>query len=102
MVLPFLIYAVTTSLMTSIGEAGDTLPFEPEFSGSLLKRVNGKTYQAQVFGKGIGLGWNINMPFELSSAFQHLKLSDWISVSDGMSCLNRSISWSCLSWTVPY
>ena len=52
MVLPFLIYAVTTSLMTSIGEAGDTLPFEPEFSGSLLKRVNGKTYQAQVFGKG--------------------------------------------------
>ena len=52
MVLPFLIYAVTTSLMTSIGEAGDTLPFEPEFSGSLLKRVNGNTYQAQVFGKG--------------------------------------------------
>ena len=52
LVLPFLICVVTTSLMTSIGEAGDTLPFEPEFSGSLVKRVNGKTYQAQVFGKG--------------------------------------------------
>ena len=52
LVLPFLLYVVTTSLMTSIGEAGDTLPLEPEFSGSLVKRLNGKTYQAQVFGKG--------------------------------------------------
>lgn len=48
LVLPFLLYVV----MTSIGEAGDTLPVEPEFSGSLVKRLNGKTYQAQVFGKG--------------------------------------------------
>ena len=48
LVLSFLLYVV----MTSIGEAGDTLPFEPEFSGSLVKRLNGKTYQAQVFGKG--------------------------------------------------
>ena len=52
LVLPFLLYVVTTSLMTSIGEAGDTLSLEPEFSGSLVKRLNGKTYQAQVFGKG--------------------------------------------------
>lgn len=52
LVLPFLLYVVTTSSMTSIGEAGDTLPFEPEFSGSLVKRLNGKTYQAQIFGKG--------------------------------------------------
>ncbi len=52
LVLPFLIQVVTTSLMTSIVKAGDTLPFEPEFSGSLVKRLNGKTYQAQVFGKG--------------------------------------------------
>lgn len=52
LVLSFLLSVVTTSLMTSIGEAGDTLPFEPEFSGSLVKRLNGKTYQAQVFGKG--------------------------------------------------
>lgn len=52
LVLPFLIQVMTTSLLTSIVEAGDTLPFEPEFSGSLVKRLNGKTYQAQVFGKG--------------------------------------------------
>ena len=55
LVLPFLIQVMTTSLLTSIVEAGDTLPFEPEFSGSLVKRLNGKTYQAQEYGKGARL-----------------------------------------------
>jgi hypothetical protein len=32
-------------------DAGDTLPLGPEFSGTLVMRVNGKHYQAQVFGK---------------------------------------------------
>ncbi|UVT17591.1 MAG: hypothetical protein H8K04_08690 [Nitrospira sp.] len=36
----------------SIVEGGNTLPLEPQFSGTLVKRVNGKTYRAQVFAKG--------------------------------------------------
>jgi hypothetical protein len=36
----------------SFVEGGDTLSREPEFSGRLVKRVDGKLYQAQVFGKG--------------------------------------------------
>ncbi|HMS82309.1 MAG TPA: hypothetical protein PKD12_01495 [Nitrospira sp.] len=35
-----------------IATAGDTLPAEPEFSGTLIKRVDGKQYDVQVFGKG--------------------------------------------------
>jgi hypothetical protein len=31
---------------------GDTLHIEAEFSGTLIKRVDGKKYQAQVFAKG--------------------------------------------------
>lgn len=33
-------------------EGGDTLPVEAEYSGTLIKRVDGKKYQAQVFAKG--------------------------------------------------
>lgn len=43
---------VALSLPISNVEGGDTLPFGREFSGTLIKRVDGKTYQAQVFAKG--------------------------------------------------
>lgn len=36
----------------SIVADGGTLPFEPEFSGTLIKRVNGKKSLAQVYVKG--------------------------------------------------
>ena len=32
--------------------AGETLPRQLEFSGTIIKQVNGKKYQAQVFAKG--------------------------------------------------
>ncbi|TKS61055.1 MAG: hypothetical protein EWM72_00824 [Nitrospira sp.] len=32
--------------------AGDTLPIQSEFSGTIIKQVNGKKYQVQVFAKG--------------------------------------------------
>lgn len=32
--------------------AGDTTPIQSEFSGTVIKQVNGKKYQAQVFAKG--------------------------------------------------
>lgn len=35
-----------------VAEGGDSLSREPEFSGRLVKQVDGKQYQAQVFGKG--------------------------------------------------
>ncbi len=39
----------------SSSKASDRLPAEPEFSGTLTKRVNGKHYRAQVFAKGAWL-----------------------------------------------
>ncbi len=36
----------------SIVAGSDTFPFEPEFSGTLIKRVNGKKSLAQVYVKG--------------------------------------------------
>ena len=36
----------------SSAHANDHLPSVPEFSGTLIKRVNGKQYRAQVFAKG--------------------------------------------------
>lgn len=36
----------------SIVEAGDTPSLGPDFSGTLVTRVDGKTYHTQVFGKG--------------------------------------------------
>lgn len=36
----------------SRSQAIDSLPGAPEFSGTLIKRVNGKQYRAQVFAKG--------------------------------------------------
>ncbi|HEX9154754.1 MAG TPA: hypothetical protein VF819_04270 [Nitrospira sp.] len=32
--------------------AGETPPIQPEFSGTIIKQVNGKKYHAQVFAKG--------------------------------------------------
>jgi len=43
---------VALSTTISIAEGNDTVPAEAEFSGTLVKRVDGKKYQAQVFGKG--------------------------------------------------
>ncbi|MBK9306052.1 MAG: hypothetical protein IPM58_02940 [Nitrospira sp.] len=43
---------VALSTTISIAEGNDTVPAEAEFSGTLVKRVDGKQYQAQVFGKG--------------------------------------------------
>ncbi len=39
----------------SSSKAIDRLPGEPEFSATLVKRVNGKQYRAQVFAKGAWL-----------------------------------------------
>lgn len=36
----------------SIVAGSDILPLEPEFSGTLIKRVNGKRFPAQVYAKG--------------------------------------------------
>lgn len=49
-----LVLAVVTSICfpLSFVEGGDVLSRELDFSGRLVKRVNGKQYQAQVFGKG--------------------------------------------------
>jgi hypothetical protein len=43
---------VALSTTIAIVEGGDTLPVEVEFSGTLIKRVDGKKYHAQVFAKG--------------------------------------------------
>lgn len=43
---------VVLSTTIAIVEGGDMLPVEPEFSGTLIKRVDGKQYHAQVFAKG--------------------------------------------------
>lgn len=43
---------VTLNASMSIAEGSDGLPVEAEFSGTLVKRVDGKKYQAQVFAKG--------------------------------------------------
>lgn len=42
--------ALSTSVSLAVGS--DKPPVEAEFSGTLVKRVDGKKYQAQVFGKG--------------------------------------------------
>jgi len=43
---------VVLCLPISGSNGSDTLPLEPEFSGTLIKRVNGRAYQVQVFVKG--------------------------------------------------
>lgn len=43
---------VALSMASSIVEGSDRLPVEAEYSGTLIKRVDGKRYQAQVFAKG--------------------------------------------------
>jgi hypothetical protein len=43
---------VALSTTISIAEGNDAVPAEAEFSGTLVKRVDGKKYQAQVFAKG--------------------------------------------------
>lgn len=43
---------VTLSMISSIVEGGDTRSAETEYSGTLIKRVGGKNYHAQVFVKG--------------------------------------------------
>lgn len=49
--LSLLCIAMTWS-QVSIVEAGDTPSLGPDFSGTLVTRVDGKTYHAHVFGKG--------------------------------------------------
>lgn len=47
-----LVVATLICVSLSIVEGGDTPSPEVEFSGRLVKRVDGKQHQAQVFGKG--------------------------------------------------
>ncbi|MDH4152264.1 MAG: hypothetical protein OEV01_00615 [Nitrospira sp.] len=49
-----LVLVVVTSIYFphSFAVGGDSLSREPEFSGYLVKRVNGKQHHVQVFGKG--------------------------------------------------
>ena len=42
----------TLCVPISSSNGSDNLPGEPEFSGTLIKRVNGKRYRSQVFAKG--------------------------------------------------
>ena len=42
----------TLCVSISSSNGSDHLPGEPEFSGTLIKRVKGKRYRAQVFAKG--------------------------------------------------
>lgn len=51
-VLLVLIVVASIWFPLSFAEGGDTLSREPEFSGRLVKRVDGEQHQAQVFGKG--------------------------------------------------
>lgn len=54
-VTPLLLVLVVVTLICVplvVVEGGDSLSRELEFSGRLVKRVNGKQHQAQVFGKG--------------------------------------------------
>ena len=44
---------MTPCVPISNGAGGDTLPSEPEFSGTLIKRVNGKKSLAHVYAKGM-------------------------------------------------
>ncbi len=43
---------VVLSITSSAVEGGDRIPIGAEFSGTLIKRVDGKMYHAQVFAKG--------------------------------------------------
>jgi hypothetical protein len=49
------VWVGTFCVPISSSKASDSLPAEPEFSGTLTKRVNGKQYRAQVFAKGAWL-----------------------------------------------
>lgn len=49
---PLVIGMVVLSAQLSMGDGGEAPSVEPEFSGTLVKRVDGKTSQAQVFAKG--------------------------------------------------
>jgi hypothetical protein len=53
-VLVFLGLALSLSIWSPARRAmaGETLPIQPEFSGTIIKQVNGKKYHAQVFAKG--------------------------------------------------
>ena len=50
----FLVFALSVSTCSPDygAMAGETLPRQLEFSGTIIKQVNGKKYQAQVFAKG--------------------------------------------------
>lgn len=43
---------VALSATVSIAESGEKLPVEAEYSGTLITRIDGKTYHAQIFAKG--------------------------------------------------
>lgn len=51
-VLLVLVVVILICVPLMVAEGGDSLSREPQFSGRLLKRVDGKEHQAQVFGKG--------------------------------------------------
>jgi len=46
------LFGKTIWLVTSLGIAEETVSIQHEFSGSVIKQVNGKKYQAQIFAKG--------------------------------------------------
>lgn len=47
-----LVGVVALNVTLSLADGNDTVHAEAEFSGTLVKRVDGKKYQAQVFAKG--------------------------------------------------
>lgn len=47
----FLVYMATVLPRVPCTESGDIPSLGPEFSGTLVMRISGKTYHAQVFGK---------------------------------------------------
>jgi hypothetical protein len=53
-ILVFLVFVLSASICSPDygAMAGEPLPIQAEFSGTIIKQVNGKKYQAQVFAKG--------------------------------------------------
>ena len=53
-ILVFLVLLLSTSVLSPVfaEQSSEALPIQAEFSGTIIKQVNGKKYQAQVFAKG--------------------------------------------------
>lgn len=58
----------------AIVAGGDTFPFEPEFSGTLITRVNGKQSLAQVYAKGVRMRLEYRDPIRTELGFAAIEI----------------------------